>query len=116
MYWARHLVDILKAVDLISGPDGASIDELAAHLDVSRRTVYRMLETLEELNFPVYEDACALDGEKRWRLADSYLKKLPNLSVPELHLTPAELIALSFLRGGSRLFKGTDVEKNIESA
>jgi predicted DNA-binding transcriptional regulator YafY len=116
MYWARHLVDILKAVDLISRPDGASIDELAARLDVSRRTAYRVIETLEELNFPLYEDICDLDGRKRWRFDDRYLKKLPNLAVPELGLTLAELVALSFLRGGGRLFKGTDVEKNIESA
>lgn len=116
MYWARHLVKIFKAVDLIARPDGATVDDLAQHLEVSRRTAYRVLETLDELNFPLYEDICDFDGKKRWRLEDSYLKKLPNLNVPELRLTISELIALSFLRSGGGLFKGTDVERNIESA
>jgi len=116
MYWARHLVTMLKAVDLIGRPEGATIDDLAAHLEVSRRTAYRVIETLEEMNFPLYEDKCALDGHKRYLFEDTFLKKLPNLSVPELRLTLSELLALSFIRGGSSLFKGTDVEKNIQSA
>jgi len=116
MFWARHLVGLLKAVDLIARPEGASIEDLAAQLDVSRRTAYRVIQTLQELNFPLYEDRCDIDDRKRWRLADSYLKKLPNLSVPELRLTLAELMALSFVRGSARLFKGTDIEKDLESA
>lgn len=116
MYWARHLVKMLNAVDLIARPEGATIDDLAGHLDVSKRTAYRVIETLDELKFPLFEETSSLDGRKRYQLDAAYRKKLPNLSVPALRLTLAELIALSFLRGGSRLFKGTDVEKNIDSA
>lgn len=53
MYWGRHLVKMLKAVDVLSRPEGATIDELAEELGVDRRTVYRIRETLEELNFPL---------------------------------------------------------------
>jgi predicted DNA-binding transcriptional regulator YafY len=116
MNWARHLVDMLKAVDLIARPEGASIDDLKDHLGVSRRTAYRVITTLDELNFPLYEDRCDIDDRKRWRFADTFVKKLPNLSVPDLGLTASELVALSFVRGGARLFKGTDVEKDLASA
>jgi len=116
MYWARHLVKLLKAVDLIGRREGATIDELAQHLEATKRTAYRMIETMEEMNFPISEDTSALDGKKRYQFEASYLKKLPNLSVPELRLSFSELIALSFIRGGSGPFKGTDIEKNIESA
>ena len=116
MYWARHLVKVLKAVEILSKPGGATMDELRVGLEVDRKTSYRIKDTLEELNFPLYQDTSALDGRKRYRFMDSYLKKLPNLNVPELKLSLSELIALYFIRGNRRLFKGTDIEHNIDAA
>jgi len=116
MYWARHLVKLLKAVDHIGRPQGATIDELAEHLEVNKRTAYRMIETMDEMNFPFFEDTSTLDGKKHYMFEPSYLKKLPNLSVPELRPSLSEIIALSFIRGSGGPFKGTDVEKDIESA
>ena len=116
MYWARHLVKVLKAVEILTLPSGATMEELREGLEVDRRTVYRIRETLEELNFPIYEDYSGLDGKKRFRFADSYLKKLPNMSVPRLDLTLSELIALYFIHSNRQMFKGTDIERNIDSA
>jgi len=87
MYWARHLVKILKAVEILARPGGATMDELREGLDVDRRTAYRLRDTLEELNFPIFEDTSSLDGRKRFRFDDSYLKKLPNLHIPDLNLS-----------------------------
>jgi predicted DNA-binding transcriptional regulator YafY len=116
MYWARHLVKILKAVEILARPGGATMDELREGLEVDRRTAYRLRDTLEELNFPLYEDSSSLDGRKRFRLDDSYLKKLPNLNVPDLNLSLSEVIALYFIRGYARTYRGTDIERNIEGA
>jgi predicted DNA-binding transcriptional regulator YafY len=116
MSWGKHLIKMLKAVDFLSRPGGASMDELAEQLEVDRRTAYRIRETLEELGFPLYDDTSSLDGKKRYRFEESYLKKLPNLNIPELNLTLSELIALYFIRGNAKLFSGTDIEHNIESA
>jgi len=116
MYWARHLVKILKAVEILARPGGATMDELREGLDVDRRTAYRLRDTLEELNFPIFEDTSNLDGRKRFRFDDSYLKKLPNLHIPDLNLSLAEVIALYFIRGNAKMYKGTDIEQNIEAA
>lgn len=116
MYWARHLVKMLKAVDILARPGGAAMDELAEELEVDRRTAYRIRETLEELNFPLYEDSPGQDGRKRFRFEESYLKKLPNLSIPELNFSLSEIIALYFIRGNNRTFRGTDIERNIDAA
>ncbi|HIJ81680.1 MAG TPA: WYL domain-containing transcriptional regulator [Desulfuromonadales bacterium] len=107
---------MLKAVDFLARPGGATMQELGDELEVDRRTAYRIRETLEELGFPLYDDTSNLDGKKRYRFEASYLKKLPNLSIPELNLTLSELIALYFIRGNGKLFGGTDIERNIESA
>lgn len=116
MYWGRHLVKMLKAVDFLARPGGASMEELGEALEVDRRTAYRIRETLEELNFPLYEDSSSLDGRKRYRFEQSYLKKLPNLNLPSLNLTLSEIISLYFIRGNNHMFKGTDIELDIESA
>lgn len=116
MYWGRHLVKMLKAVEVLACAGGVTIEELGRKIDVDRRTAYRIKDTLEELNFPLYTDSSSLDGRTRYRFMDSYLKKLPNISVPELNLTLSEVIALYFIRGHSRVFKGTDIESNIEAA
>ncbi len=116
MYWARHLVKLLKAVELIGRPQGATIDELVERLEINKRTAYRMIETMDEMSFPFYEDTSSLDGKKHYQFEPHFLKKLPNLSVPELRLSLSEIIALSFIRGSSGPFKGTDVEEDIESA
>lgn len=116
MYWGRHLVKMLKAVDVLAKAGGVTMDELGKRVDVDRRTAYRIKETLEELNFPIYADSSSLDGRTRYRFMDSYLKKLPNLALPELNLTLQEIIALYFIRGHASVFKGTDIESNIESA
>ena len=116
MYWGRHLVKMLKAVDFLARPGGATMEELGDELEVDRRTAYRIRETLEELGFPLYDDTSSQDGKKRYCFEESYLKKLPNLKIPELNFTPSELIALYFIRSNGKLFSGTDIERNIESA
>jgi predicted DNA-binding transcriptional regulator YafY len=116
MYWGRHLVKMLRAVDFLARPGGASMEELGEVLGVDRRTAYRIRETLEELNFPLYEDTSSMDGRKRYRFEESYLKKLPNLDLPALNLTLSEIIALYFIRGNKQIFNGTDIELDIKSA
>jgi predicted DNA-binding transcriptional regulator YafY len=116
MYWARHLVKVFKAVDLLSRPGGATVDDLASHLEVSKRTAYRVISTLEEMHFPLAEEPSSYHGKKRYVFEESYRKKLPNLSVPVLQLTLPEVMALSLLRGGAGLFKGTEIEKSVASA
>lgn len=116
MSWGKHLVKMLKAVDFLARPGGATMQELGEELEVDRRTAYRIRETLEELGFPLYDDTSRMDGKKRYCFEESYLKKLPNLKVPVLNLSLSELIALYFIRGNGKLFRGTDIEHNIESA
>jgi len=51
-----HLTKILKAEDLIGRREGASIDELAQHLEVNKRTAYRLILTMDEMEFPFFEE------------------------------------------------------------
>jgi len=112
----KQLVKFLRAIDLISRPQGATIEELAKGLGIDRRSVYRLINVIEELGIPIYDDKPPLESKKQWKIEESYLKKLPNLKVPDLVLSLSEIIALCFMRGQTSLYRGTDIEKKINSA
>jgi len=112
----KTLIKMLKAIDFLSKPEGATINEMAAHLAVDRRSVYRIISVMEDIGFPIWADKIPLEKEKRWKFEESYLKKLPNMKIPDVNLTLPEILSLYLLKGGVGLFKGTEIEKNIKSA
>jgi len=112
----KTLIKLLKAIDLLSKPEGATINKMAAHLKVDRRSVYRIIHVMEDIGFPIWADKIPLEKEKRWKFEESYLKKLPNMKIPDVNLTLPEVLSLYLLKGGEGLFKGTEIEKNINSA
>lgn len=115
MRW-RKVVKFLKAIDLIARHSGATIEELSEGLGIDRRSVYRLLDVIEEIGIPIYDDKGVMDRKKRWKIEESYLKKLPNLGLPDLKLTLSELIALYFIKGSEKAYQGTEIEKKVNSA
>jgi predicted DNA-binding transcriptional regulator YafY len=109
----RRINQILRTVDLFARPQGATIGELMEELGISRRSVYRQIETIEALGFPLYDDRPAGERQKRWRFDEGYLKKLPNISLPDMELHLSEMLALCMVIGESRLIKGTAMEKSL---
>jgi len=89
---------------------------MGTQLGIDRRSVYRLIGVIEELGFPLYDDKIPLEKEKRWKLEESYLKKLPNMKVPDVNLTLLEIISLYLLRSESSLLKGTELERYTKSA
>lgn len=112
----RNLIKLLKAVDLLSRPEGATIKQLAEHLEIDRRSVYRLIDVMEELHFPLYDDTVATEKEKRWRVLEDYVIKLPNITLPDVRLNLSEVLALYLLKGEAKLYRGTEIEKIVESA
>jgi len=112
----KNLIKLLRALELFSKPEGTTIEEMAEHLEIDRRSVYRVINLVEELGFPVYSEEIPLERPKRWKLEETYLKKLPNMKLPDIKLTISEIMSLYMLKSEAGLFKGTDIEKHINSA
>ena len=112
----KNLIKLLKALELLSKPEGTTIEEMGTQLEIDRRSVYRLINVVEELGFPLYDDKIPLEKEKRWKLEESYLKKLPNMKVPDVNLTLLEIISLYLLRSEGSLLKGTELERHTRSA
>lgn len=111
----KQLIQFLSAVDALSRPNGVTIRELMEVLGVSRRSVERLLSSLEQMQIPLYSEKPDNEREKRWLLVPSYVKKLPNLTVPNLGLTYAEGICLYLLKRDDPVYKGTMIEKWMDS-
>ena len=60
-----NIVKIIKAIDLMARPAGATIEDLKKALDISRRSVFRLFDTLAELNFPIDDDRNVGDGHAK---------------------------------------------------
>lgn len=72
-----NLIKFLKCIDILSRPHGAGIEEIGEHLGVDRRSVYRMLDLVNELGFPVVDEKEPLGRKKQWKLLDSFQKNCP---------------------------------------
>jgi len=108
-------VKLLKAVNLLANPNGSSIAELEKELGISRRSVYRLLDTLYELGFPIYDERSNFSSEKRWKFEPTYLKKLPNIDLPKVKFTMDEIILIHYLFSRSLVLKDTAFEKTSKS-
>jgi predicted DNA-binding transcriptional regulator YafY len=114
--YGEQMVRMLRAVDLLSRPSGVTKQELVERLGVDKRSVERLLGLLQELNFPVYDEPDALSGKKTWRMVDTYVMKLPNITLPDIRLTLPELISLYLIKGEAKLFHGTEIERMADAA
>ena len=112
----KNLVQLIKALSLLCRPQGASRKEMSETLDISDRSVSRVIHLLEDLGIPVYDDRPAGEKEKRWYIESTYLKRLPNLSLPDLSLSFPEILSLCMLAGESVVFKQTEIDRHITTA
>ncbi|MBN1696399.1 MAG: WYL domain-containing protein [Spirochaetales bacterium] len=113
--YGKNLIKLFKAINILTQPEGATITELQEQLQTSRRSVYRLLDTLQELNFPLKEGKTEDGIAKKWKLDEQYLSKLPNLSLADLQLTKEEIILLFFLFSRGSIFKTTKLEQYLLS-
>jgi len=91
-------IKFLKAVNLLASPQGTTIRGLMEGLNISRRSVFRLLEALDELGFPLIDDRPIPKVEKTYRLMESYILQLPNVAIPTPGFSePEQTLLLSML-------------------
>ena len=86
-----NTVKFLKAVNLLASPRGTTLRELGDCLGISRRSVFRLLNAIGELDFPLDDNLPQSKSGKTYRLLETYVIKLPNIAVPNPYLTAREI-------------------------
>ena len=100
-----NTVKFLKAINLLASPNGASVKRLMESINISRRSVFRLLNALEELGFPLTESQQHPKSEKTYRLSESYILKLPNIAIPNPFLTADEIIYIQAVMKTCKQYK-----------
>lgn len=91
----KLLEQLVTAIRCIARPQGATVRELAEALEVGERQARRMLQTMQDLRFPLVDTQRDASREKRWQFMPEYVAKLsPDLLLPSL-LTLEEVLALT---------------------
>lgn len=112
----HRIKKFIQAITLLSQPCGATMEELGHKLEIQKRQVYRLLESLQDDFGFVLDDEQLDSGSKRIRIGRDQQKRLGEMKVPDINLSIPEIVALNFLRGHAKLFKGTEVGENIDRA
>src|SRR5262249_22454845 len=95
-----HARQLDLAKKLLGRAEGASVDDLAKHLDVSRRTAWRYIRALEASDVVLQQDRRG-DGRRTiWRIAREGAIKV----------TYGQRLALRLCRGLLDFLEGTDLE------
>lgn len=86
---------------------GLSVADLLEMEGVTRRTIYRDLQALQEAGFPLFNEK--VEGGAKWAFIDTY-----KFQVPE-PFTLTELMALHLYSDFTRAFRGTFFYDSLES-
>jgi predicted DNA-binding transcriptional regulator YafY len=112
----KNLPKLQKAVALMTGEQGATIGELEKALNIKRRSVFRLITTIDkELKFPVKSKREGFGGTVRYHLPGKYLSRLNKMVVPRLSLSLNELLLLNFLLAHDTVFRGTEIYEDMQS-
>ena len=86
--WARQLVEVVRAIKLLSRERGASIEELVDELGVQKRAVQRLKRTLDEdFHLPLHEIDGIGEKCKRWHIPKTATIILPKVDTIGLDLS-----------------------------
>ncbi len=106
----RQLQRILRLIKVFEHSRyGMTINELCRETEVTRRTLYRDLDMLEEAGFRFVKEGGGGGFSKKWRFPPGQRKD------PDRPYTEAELLSLYFCMNLLQPFRGTPLRDGLES-
>jgi len=94
---------LLRELDTLRG---LYVPKLAKSLGVTKRTIYRDLEAIEDSGYPIYKDK--IGSRPAWRFVESYKS-----SVKELSISSSEMLAMWSALSLLKNLKGTPFEGDL---
>jgi proteasome accessory factor B len=106
----RQLLRVLKLVKLFEHSRyGLTINELTREMDVTRRTLYRDLELIEDAGYRFVKEGGGGGFSKKWRFPPGMQR------APDKPYTESELLSLYFCMNLLQPFRGTPLRDGLES-
>lgn len=111
----KKIVQILKVIDLIARPNGATTKEILEILEKTDRKVpQRVIMTIEGIGFPVNEEDDETSRYKRFVLDREFAKRFQKSGVPDFSFKLSEIVALYFMRAQAKTIAGSSIEDDLE--
>ncbi len=111
-----NLVKLIKTIDLISSHRGATVEQIAEELEVSKRSAYRLLGVVEDLGFLIEDISDPIENRTRKRLDKEFHQRIGPVNLPDIKFSASELIAMYLLKGVAETYQGSGLAKSIDSA
>jgi proteasome accessory factor B len=106
----RQLLRMLKLIKLFEHSRyGLSLNELCREMTVTRRTLYRDLEMVEDAGYRFVKEGGGGGVSKKWRFPPGMRK------APDKPYTESELLSLYFCMNLLQPFRGTPLRDGLES-
>lgn len=102
---AARLHDVIR---LLEARYGATVDELAEECGVTRRTIYRDLQAIEDAGYPLVSEPAG-DGRTLHRFISSFSR------IPPVAFSLEELMTLYFCRGQLSFLQGTPFQEDLDA-
>ncbi len=102
---AARLHDVIR---ILEARYGATVDELAEECEVTRRTIYRDLQAIEDAGYPLVSEA-GEDGRVVHRFLSGFKQ------IPPVAFSLEELMTLYFCRGQLGFLQGTPFQDDLDS-
>ena len=112
----RRFARIARVIHLMNRPEGATIKDVMHELEITERSVYRLLEGLELLNIPFFSEHVPGERTVRYKLLPEFASRLPGLSLPKFELNLMELISLCMASADAGAMSGTGFEQALSTA
>lgn len=114
-FLTNSVFHVLKIIELMKQPKGINIEEISKELRITRRSVFRLLNTIENnLCIPFTIIRNTFGGISSYHLSSDYIDKLSNVKMPELQLSFYQAVFVDLLFKSILFPKSNIISKEIE--
>lgn len=101
-FFTNSLIHAIEAIDLMASPQGTTIEELSRRLQVNRRSVFRLIKTMEQdLSIPIIVNRDVFGGCATYHLPVSFIEKVSNITLPPLTFNQAAVVYMVLRLAGT---------------
>jgi hypothetical protein len=113
-FFTKTLTQSLNAIKLMASPEGTTIEELIRGLSLTRRSVFRLLRTIEhDLHIPFIVKREVFGGHASYHLPSSFINRFSNIILPELALTFDQALLVYLLACPDTILEDNAIHKSI---
>ena len=82
--FTKNFRQAVKALNYMTQPKGTSIDEISRELRITRRSVFRLLNVIEqELHIPIIVRREGFGAKASYKIDPAFIKSISKIMIPE---------------------------------